>query len=229
MTPVEALTMELRDRYPSLREMPAPLLSSELAGETVSVGASPGQRLFEEGSPCRGFPLVLEGEVCVSKSSADGGRTMELYRVTPGEMCVVSASSLLSQRDLTAQGVAVTPTRLVMLSPQLFERWTAHPAFRKFVFGVFSERLSDLMILIDAIAFHRLDQRLADHLLGHGQCYRTTHQALADELGTVREIITRLLNRFEAAGHIGLGRERIDVLDPGSLRAIADGPRTSTQ
>lgn len=115
-----------------------------------------------------------------------------------------------------------------MLSPRPFERWTAHPAFRKFVFGVFSERLSDLMVLIDAIAFHRLDQRLADHLLGHGQRYRTTHQALADELGTVREIITRLLNRFEAAGYIRLGRERIDVLDPANLRAVAYGPANST-
>jgi CRP/FNR family transcriptional regulator len=228
MTPVEALTMEMRDCYPSLREIPTPLLSAELTGETLSVCAFPGDLLFEEGTPCRGFPLVLEGEVCVSKRSADGGRAMELYRVTPGEMCVVSASSLLSQRDLNAQGIAAKSTRLVMLSPQLFERLTVHPAFRKFVFGVFSERLSDLMILFDAIAFHRLDQRLADHLLGHGQCYRTTHQALADELGTVREIITRLLNRFEAAGYIRLGRERIDVLDPASLRAVADGPANST-
>jgi CRP/FNR family transcriptional regulator len=96
------------------------------------------------------------------------------------------------------------------------------------VFGVFSERLGDLMVLIDAIAFQRLDQRLADHLLGHGQCYRTTHQTIADELGTVREIITRLLNRFAAAGYIGLGRERIDVLDAASLRAVADGRATST-
>jgi len=222
MTPVEPLTMELRERYPSLREIPTPLLSAELTGETLLVCALPGERLFEEGTPCRGFPLILEGEVCVSKSSADGTRTMELYRVTPGEMCVVSASSLLSQRDLNAEGIAVASTRLVMLSPRLFERWTAHPAFRQFVFGVFSERLSDLMILIDAIAFQRLDQRLADHLLGHGQCFRTTHQALADELGTVRVIVTRMLNRFEAAGYIRLGRERIEVLDAASLRAVAD-------
>ncbi len=222
VTATAALLVDLRERYPSLREMPAALVETELSGEIQSVVAGTGDRLFEEGAPCRGFPLVLDGEVCVSKQSADGGRTMELYRVRAGEMCVVSASSLLSQRELSAQGVAVGSTRLALLSPQLFERWTADPVFRKFVFGVFSERLGDLMVLIDAIAFHRLDQRLADHLLGHGQCYRTTHQALADELGTVREIITRLLNRFEAAGYIRLGRERIEVLDPGQLRKLAE-------
>jgi CRP/FNR family transcriptional regulator len=221
MTPVEALALELRDRYPSLQGIPPALLAGELIGETQLVCVDAGERIFGEGSACRGFPMILEGEVCVSKSSADGDRTMELYRVTPGEMCVVSASSLLSQRELCAQGIAVVATRLVLLSPNLFERWSANAAFRKFVFGVFSERLSDLMILIDAIAFHRLDQRLADHLLGHGQCYRTTHHALAAELGTVREIITRLLNRFEAAGYIRLGRERVEVLDPEGLRALA--------
>ena len=68
-----------------------------------------------------------------------------------------------------------------------------------------------------------LDRRLAQHLLGHGQVLRTTHQALADELGTVREIVTRLLNRFEAAGYVGLGRERVEVIDAPGLRAVASG------
>jgi CRP-like cAMP-binding protein len=68
-----------------------------------------------------------------------------------------------------------------------------------------------------------LDQRLADYLLGHGRIVHATHQALAEELGTVREMVTRLLNRFESAGSVKLGRERIEILDAVALRAIASG------
>jgi CRP/FNR family transcriptional regulator len=79
------------------------------------------------------------------------------------------------------------------------------------------------MALAEAVAFQRLDQRLANTLLGHGSVLRCTHQALADELGTVREIVSRLLSRFERAGWVRLGRERIDVLDSAALRALAAG------
>jgi CRP/FNR family transcriptional regulator len=99
----------------------------------------------------------------------------------------------------------------------------ADAGFRQFVFGVFADRLADLMTLVEAVAFQRLDQRLAGALLGHGPTLHTTHQALADELGTVREIVTRLLKRFERAGWLRLGRERIEVLDAGALRQAAAG------
>ncbi len=227
MNRIDPMVSELRERYPSLGDWPIATLATDLQQEMQCVEARAGDRLFEEGKPCAGFPLVLQGEVCVSRSSADGGRTMELYRVGPGEICVVSASSLLAHRNMTADATAVAPTRLLLMSPALFERWTSHPAFRRYVFGVFSERLSDLMTLLDAVAFQRLDRRLAHHLLGHGQQLRTTHQALADELGTVREIVTRLLNRFETAGLVSLSRERIEVLDAASLRAVASGQNTT--
>jgi CRP/FNR family transcriptional regulator len=223
MTATQAIVESLRMHYPSLDELLTGAPSEHLDAEAQLIDADAGAELFREGSPCRGFPLVTRGQICVSRRSADGARSVELYRVGPGQICVVSASSLLAGLDFTADGVAVVDSQLVMLSPQLFDRWVAHAPFRRLVFGVFSARLLDLMALIDAVAFQRLDQRLADHLLGHGQLLRTTHQALADELGTVREIVTRLLNRFEEQGLVRLGRERIEVLDAANLRAIAIG------
>jgi CRP/FNR family transcriptional regulator len=95
------------------------------------------------------------------------------------------------------------------------------PAFRDHVLGLFAERMADLTSLIDAIAFHRLDCRLAAALLGHGQSLHTTHQALADELGTVREIVTRLLRRFEREGWVSLGREQIQITHSAALRELA--------
>ena len=98
-------------------------------------------------------------------------------------------------------------------------------SFRRYVFGLFADRLADLMALAEAVAFQRLDQRLAATLLGHGTVVAATHQALADELGTVREIVTRLLKRFERDGWVALGRERIELRQPEALRSLAAGER----
>ena len=95
------------------------------------------------------------------------------------------------------------------------------PAFRTYVFALFADRMTDLMQLVEAVAFQRLDQRLAALLLGKGRLVHTTHQQLADELGSVREIVTRLLRRFADQGLVALSREQVEILDPAGLRAVA--------
>lgn len=212
----------LRQLYPALAALPPVERDEVLATEARLLRVPAGTMLFDEGAACQGFPLVLAGAVRVARGSP-GGRLLELYRVTPGELCVVSTSCLFGHTALTAHGQAVAATELVLLSPEGFERWTRHEPFRRLVFGVFGDRLADLMALAEAVAFQRLDQRLAHALLGHGATLRATHQAIADELGTVREIVTRLLRRFEHAGWVRLGRERIDIVDGAALRALAAG------
>jgi len=215
-------TKRLIALYPPLAGIDDTEREAVLAGEMQRVTLPAGTVLFQEGAPCRGFPLVLAGAVRVARGSP-GGRSLELYRVTPGELCVVSTSCLFGRTPMSAHGQTSEPTELVVLSPAGFDRWVSHEAFRRFVFGVFADRLADLMTLAEAVAFQRLDQRLAGALLGHGASVHTTHQALADELGTVREIVTRLLKRFERVGWLRLARERIDVLDSVALRAVAAG------
>lgn len=208
--------------YPALAALPAAERDAVLATEAVQARVPAGTRLFDEGTPCPGFPLVLEGTVRVARGHA-GGRSLELYRVTPGELCVVSTSCLFGSAPLSAHGDAAEATELVLLRPAGFERWVAHEPFRRHVFGVFADRLADLMALAEAVAFQRLDQRLAGALLGRGSPLRQTHQALADELGTAREIVTRLLRRFEQRGWVALGRERIELRDSAALRALSAG------
>lgn len=191
-------------------------------GELTHAKVAAGSVLFDEGAPCRAFPFVLAGEVRVARGSA-GGRALELYRVTPGELCVVSASCLFGSRPTPAHGVATMATELILLPSTTFTRWSATDPFRRFVFGMFAERLADLMALTEAVAFQRLDQRLAAALVAHGPSIRCTHQALADELGTVREIVTRLLRRFERDGWLRSGREHIELLDPAALKRLASG------
>lgn len=183
---------------------------------------APGTVLFDENASCQGFPLVMEGEVKVSRHSADG-RSLELYRVVPGELCLASSASLFRSQPLMAQGVATKSTTLLLIPPVVFAQWLETPAFRDQVLGLFAERMADLTGLIDAVAFQKLDQRLAAALLGRGQDLALTHQELADELGTVREIVTRLLHRFERDGLVELSRESITIKDSAGLRTMAAG------
>lgn len=208
------------DAYPALGTFEPKLSEAILASHLRPLQAEAGATLFGPGEPCRGFPLVLEGEIRVALRSPQG-RTIELYRVNPGELCVLSATCLLGQRMLPAEAKANGPLRLAMLDPVGFDLCCEQPAFRRFVFGVLADRLTELMAVVEAVAFQRLDQRLAQALLGRGRVVQTTHQALADELGSVREIVSRLLARFERAGWVKSGRERIEILDPAALRDLA--------
>lgn len=213
--------VELAERlYPGLSQVQPSLASLGEAGQPLEVPAQ--AVLFDENAPCQGFPMVLDGEVRVSRHSADG-RRLELYRVVPGELCLVSSASLFRRQPLSAQGVTTRPTRLILIRPPVFDRWLETPDFRAEVLALFAERMADLTALVDAVAFRRLDQRLAGALLGRGQDLAVTHQALADELGTVREIVTRLLRRFEREGWVTLSREHIRIADSAALRRLAAG------
>nr|WP_315481009.1 Crp/Fnr family transcriptional regulator [uncultured Rhodoferax sp.] len=206
--------------YPDLEPLAPALAALQAQAPAVSVLA--GTQLFAQGAPCQGFPLVLAGEVRVACHSEDG-RSLELYRVRPGELCLVSSASLFRGLPLGAQGVSAQASTLLMIPPTLFEEWLGVPAFRKLVLGLFAERMAELTSLVDAVAFQKLDQRLAAALLGRGQDLHLSHQTLADELGTVREMVTRLLRRFEREGWLTLGREHIHILNSQTLRAVAGG------
>ena len=204
--------------YPALANVRPTL--AELAPAVAPLPVPAGTVLFSENAPCQGFPLVLSGEVKVSRSSGDG-RSLELYRVVPGELCLVSSACLFRTQPLSAHGITTKASTVLLIPPDIFKRWLETPAFRDEVLGLFAERMADLTSLIDAVAFHKLDRRLAAALLGHGQLLAITHQTLADELGTVREIVTRLLRRFEREGWVALGREQIQITNSAALRELS--------
>ena len=220
MMPERATVLPL---YPALAGLPEKLLGQLLRPEAV-VHLPAGSQLFAERQPCQGFPLLLAGSIKVVKSTA-AGREMLLYRVEPGGSCIITSSCLLGHTAYSARGLAETPLTLLVLPAPLFAQLVAeHAAFRDFVFDLFSERIAELMQLVEEVAFSRLDQRLAKLLLGrHGDVVAVTHQQLAEELGSVREIVSRLLKGFAAQGLVALGREQITLLDRPGLKAIATG------
>ena len=210
----------LLDLYPVFRSFPGERLD-QILGEAVVRTAPAGTVMFDERNPCQAFPMLIEGTIRVSKT-APNGREMQLYRVVPGEACVITSSCLLGNVPYSARGIAESDLTVVTLPQPLFSRLLAeHEPFRTYVFSLFAERMSDLMQLVEAVAFQRLDQRLAALLLGKGRVIRTTHQGLAEELGSVREIVSRLLKTFADQGLVSLERERIEILNPQGLRTVA--------
>jgi CRP/FNR family transcriptional regulator, anaerobic regulatory protein len=198
--------------YPVLRELRAVLLQK--VEETAKpVQAAPGQRLFGDGSPCPYYPLLIEGIIRASKFSPEGHEIL-LYRLNPGESCVITVVTLLGHASYPAIGTAETKLSILGVPRSVFlEMVLESPAFRVFVFNSLSQRMAHLMALVDDVAFRRVDQRLASRLLIGEEPDTTTHQMLADELGTSREVVSRILETFQQSGMIRLGRRRIEILD----------------
>jgi CRP/FNR family transcriptional regulator len=205
--------------YPVLAELPADL-HQRLMATMQSMTVPAGTVLFDERQPCLGFPFVLEGSIRVTKAAANG-RELPLYRVLPGESCIITSSCLLGHAAYNARGTTEAASTLILLPRNLFDELLGQAAFRDFVFNQFAERMAELMQLVEEVAFRKLDQRLASLLLGKGRVLHTTHQQLADELGSVREMVSRLLKGFAEQGLVRLGREQVEILEPAGLRLIA--------
>ncbi|MBI5891380.1 MAG: Crp/Fnr family transcriptional regulator [Nitrosomonadales bacterium] len=216
-----ALRSRLLQNYPALAELPAAELDGLLANAMV-MPIPAGTVIFDENQPCQGFPMLLSGSIRVIKA-APSGRELQLYRVSPGESCILTSSCLLGHTRYQARGIAETALELVLLpAPSFHTLLGKHDSFRKYVFHLFSDRLTDLMQLVSAVAFQKLDQRLAALLIAKPSPLHTTHQALADELGSAREMVSRLLKGFAEQGWVRLAREQIEVIDIAALKRFAE-------
>jgi CRP/FNR family transcriptional regulator, anaerobic regulatory protein len=186
-----------------------------------------GTVLYEEGFPCPLVPLILSGVVRVYKMS-ETGREITLYRVEPGQMCVLSSTCALAGQDakLPAVAVAETDVELLAVPAHVFRRLLGEqPELQGFLNRMLTERLAEMMMVVDEVAFGRVDLRLAELLLrsagesGAGTV-SATHAQLAMELGSAREVVSRLLKDFERRGLVKLGRARIEVIDRAGLRGF---------
>ncbi len=203
-----------------LAELPASKLDELLAQARV-MSLPVGTTVFDENQACQGFPLILSGSLRVIKASANG-RELQLYRVIPGESCILTSSCLLGHTRYQARGICEADVEMVLLPASAFHGLLeSQSSFRTYVFHLFSDRLTDLMQLVSAVAFQKLDQRLAALLITKESPIQATHQALADELGSAREMVSRLLKGFADQGWLVLGREHIEILNRTELNRLA--------
>jgi len=218
------VTARLMPDCAMLADLP-PSLAEVVMREAIPMTVPAGTLLFDAGNACQALPLIISGSIRVFKR-AENGREISLYRVNPGELCIVTVSCLLGGDSYPATGVSETEVTALALPRPLFLALTESlPSFRQAVFHLFGERITGLMQLVEEIAFRKLDQRLAGLLAARAPLLRGSHQQLADELGSVREIVSRLLKQFEDQGWIRLGREKIEVLDADALGDFSISPR----
>ena len=165
--------------------------------------------------------MRLSGQSRVYKISASG-REIQLYRVSAGETCVLTTTCLLGSSDYPASTIVEETIRDVIIPAAAFHQLMVESSvFRSFVMRNYGALISDLIVLLDEVAFHSLDARLAKLLLDTNVDKVTrTHQQIADELGTAREVVSRQLKRFENKGWINLGRGYVDLVDLDGLFSL---------
>ena len=182
-----------------------------------------GKDVFVEGEQVDSIALLISGTVRVYKIG-ETGREITLYRFGNGQSCILTANAILSQQTFPAIATVEKEAEAVMIPADMFRDWVVrYDLWREFVFDLLSQRLSTVMAVVDEIAFRRMDARVASLLITRFQVQnpiRITHQEIASELGSSREVISRLLEDFSERGLIRSGRGEIEILDRQGLEDI---------
>lgn len=216
-----ASNLEWLTQFPELAQLEAP--AKNILAKTARIAEAPAGAIgYREGTPCGAYVMRLAGKSRVYKMST-GGREILLYRVGAGETCVITTTCLLGNSDYPASTIVEEPIRDVLIPANAFHQLMIDSAvFRKYVMTNYGALISDLIVLLDEVAFHNLDARLAKVLLDAKSITITrTHQQIADELGTAREVVSRQLKRLEQKGAVSLGRGHVEIINRNALEKMA--------
>lgn len=211
------------DRFPGLSRLEDRIKGILLDRSTV-LEVPRGTVIFGPGKSPENMLFLLDGSVRVQQTS-ESGREIVLYRIHAGESCVLTTACLLAFDDYSAEGVAETDIEAAAIPKPVFDDLVASSAlFRNFVFSAFSKRITDLFLIIDEVAFGRIDVRLAhklEELSDDEGSVSATHQQMSVELGTAREVISRQLQEFQRRGWVQLSRGTIKLTDPTAISNLA--------
>jgi CRP/FNR family transcriptional regulator len=181
-----------------------------------------GKDVFVEGDAVQSIALLISGVVRVYKVGATG-REITLYRFGLGESCILTANAILSKQSFPAIATVEKDAEAVLIPSDIFRQWVSrYDLWRGFVFDLLSQRLSSVMEIVDEVAFRRMDVRVASFLLTRCRVQnpmRITHQEIAAELGSSREVISRILEDFSERGLIRVSRGEVEVLDVEELES----------
>jgi CRP/FNR family transcriptional regulator len=183
-----------------------------------------GRDVFIEGDLVDAIALLISGVVRVYKIG-ETGREITLYRFGNGQSCILTANAILSQKSFPAIATVEQEAEAVMIPAETFRDWVRrYDLWREFVFELLSQRLSAVMAIVEEVAFQRMDVRIASFILGRGQSselVHITHQEIASELGSSREVVSRILEDYSAKGLVKVSRGSIRILDRDALVALS--------
>jgi len=223
--PNQILITRWLNAFPELAEL-EPEAKAELLGATQFNRLREGDIAYYQGQICHNYVMCIEGQTRIFKTS-EAGREIMLYQVGPGETCVLTTSCLIAGNPFPAESTAQADVLLAALPATVFHRLlVSSPKFRHYVLSNYGDLLSSLIMLVDEVAFASLDLRLARRLLTESEAngiVSKTHQQLALDLGSVREVISRYLSEWERTGWVRSSRGSIEVLDRAALAAYGAG------
>ncbi|WP_017755535.1 Crp/Fnr family transcriptional regulator [Calidifontibacillus oryziterrae] len=174
-----------------------------------------GTKVFDEGDHCGGVAFLLSGRIRVSKIGKNG-REVILYRIKRGDTCILTISSVLSGITYPATATVEEEVEVVILTVKQFKALLARNSeLQQFVYRLLSERFLEVVTLMDEIIFRKTDDRLIEFLLSHtqenGDIIEKTHDEIATELGTAREVVSRIMKSLERNGFIQISRGRVRI------------------
>jgi CRP/FNR family transcriptional regulator len=215
--------ISILEKFSFYRGATAPV-RAKIAEAGTYAALPPGTTFYREGEMCGYFGGVGRGDIRVFKN-AESGREMTLYHVQDGEFCLVNMLCLFLGRPAMASAVVEASTEAVVFEGATFRNWfDNHGVVRNLVFEAMARRLVEVMTLVEEIAFNKMDRRVAGLLLqrfSSDRAFAVTHEELATELGTAREVVSRLLKDFERTGAIMMARGRLELRDASFLRDLA--------
>lgn len=181
-----------------------------------------GAVIAMEGDACARLALLISGRVRVYKTAATG-REITLYHIGEGDSCVLTASCIMSHTPFPAIAEAQTDIDAVLIPEAQTRVWMTEPSWCAFIFGLVSKRLADVIAVLEDVAFQRMDARIAAYvsrLAGEKPVVNITHHEIAADLGTSREVVSRILKEFEGRGLVKVGRGELQITDRARLKAL---------
>ena len=193
----------------------------KLIEELAEVGqyktASVGSYLIRPGEYIRSVPIIIKGSVKIMRPDTEG-REVLLYYLGEMDTCAMSLTCCLSSKASEITAVVEEETELITIPVEKVDEWMCRfSSWKQFVFQTYQKRFDSLLTTIDDVVFHKLDERLLTYLqkkISSCQCsvLSITHEEIAQELATSREVISRLLKQLEKRGHLKLMRNKIEML-----------------
>lgn len=196
---------------------PAAEITRAFISHATAMRFPAGATVFEEGDICSAFTILADGQVRVFKIG-ETGREITLYRFARGESCILTTSCILSERQFPAIATVEQDALAFVVPHTVFQEWIERfPPWRGYIFQLLANRLATVMAIVDEVAFRRMDARIAEFLLRQlspgKSVLSLTHQQIAAELGSSREVVSRILADFAVAGLVQIARGNITIID----------------
>ncbi|MGX7131307.1 MULTISPECIES: Crp/Fnr family transcriptional regulator [Enterococcus] len=218
---------EVSEKLPVLKEINEAFLT--LVWENaLCINVPKGGKVIYQEDSCQVVPFLIRGNIRKYKISNDG-KEFTLFHIEPGEFCFFSAACSMYQKDFPVFSEIEEGSLIFSLPREIFKKLLADEAWQKYVSQIFSKKIFELMTTVSEVVFDSMPQRIAKYLLHNNKknFVQTTHERIALELGSAREVVTRILRDFQKIGVLALSRGKIQVIEVTGLERIAQGEKLS--